>query len=280
MTSCVDAVLPFNSDELFALTVITSLVAVLAGGAGCGRSSSNCPGLTAPTGPTYTISGVITAYRGGPVSRATVWAYPVYASLSEGTCNGTPSTQTDQQGHYSWSGPSSGTVSLAVGKEGYQTAYKNDLSEQNSTANFMLHPRVTVPANGGMVAGTISGDEFVAGDDVLFGGLCARTACKIFEFQGVPGSGPIPKLVEVRLRWNDPARQLALYISHVGNLEDPPFTSGTTAERHCCSAELVATANLANYYLDVIGVAFEQAAGGPPGPSDNQSFELTVRPIP
>lgn len=109
MTSCVAAVLPFNSHELFAITVITSLVAVLAGGAGCGRSSSNCPGLTAPTGPTYTISGVITAYRGGPVSRATVWAYPVYASLSEGTCNGTPSTETDQQGHYSWSGPSSGT---------------------------------------------------------------------------------------------------------------------------------------------------------------------------
>jgi hypothetical protein len=109
---------------------------------------------------------------------------------------------------------------------------------------------------------------------------CAPARLKIFEFQGVPGSGPSPKRVEVGLRWNAPVRQLALYVSHVGNLEDPPFTSGTTAERHCCSAELVGTANLANYYLDVIAVAFEQAAGGPPGPTDAQAFELTVRPIP
>jgi hypothetical protein len=67
-------------------------------------------------------------------------------------------------------------VSLAVAKTGYQSAWKNNLSAQDSTANFVLGPRVTVPANGGMVAGTIFGDEFMAGDDVLFGGLCARTA--------------------------------------------------------------------------------------------------------
>jgi hypothetical protein len=256
-----------------------SFIAV-AGGAGCARSSSNCPGLTAPTGPTYTISGVITAYRGGPVSGATVWAYPVYASPFEGTCNGTPSTQTDQQGHYSWSSLGSGTVSLAVGKEGYQTAYKNNLSAQDSTANFILNPSVTLDPNGGIVAGSIAGDELTAGDDVLFGGLCARTACKIVGF-ALPGfQSPAVKLVEVRLRWNDPARQLALYVSHVGNLEDPPWTYGTTAERHCCSAELVGTADLGKYFPDVVAVAFEQAAGGPPGPSDSQAFELTVRPIP
>jgi len=249
---------------------------------GCSRSSSNCGGLTAPSGPRYTISGVITAYRGGPVSGATVWAYPVYASPSEGTCDGTPSTHTDQQGHYSWSSLGSGTVSVAVGKDGYETAYKNNLSVRESTANFVLHPLVTVNANGDTVAGTVWGDEFVAGDDVLFGGLCAHTACKIVEFD-LRGAGfqfPDVKLVEVRLRWNDPAHQLALYVSHVGNLEDPPFTYGTTVERHCCSDELVGRADVGKYFPDVVAIAFEQAGVGPPGPIDSQTFELTVRPIP
>ena len=260
---------------------VISVMVALAGGAGCGGSSSNCSGLTAPTGPTYTISGVITAYRGGPVGGATVYAYPVYASPFEGTCHGTPDTQTDQQGHYSWSSLGSGTVSLLVGKEGYQIAYKNNLSAQDSNANFVLQPYVTIKPNGDTLAGTVWGDEFIAGDDVLFGGLCAHTACKIVEFD-LRGAGfqfPNIKLVEVRLRWNDPARQLALYISHVGNLEGPPFTYGTTSERHCCSAELAGTADLGKYFPDVIAVAFEQAAGGQPGPADSQQFELTVQPV-
>jgi hypothetical protein len=163
-------------------------------------------------------------------------------------------------------------VSLAIGGGNYETAYKNNLA-QDSNANFVLHPLVTIKPRGDTLAGTVWGDEFIAGDDVLFGGLCAHTACKIVEFDL---QFPDIKQVEVRLRWNDPTRQLALYVSHPGNLEGPPFTYGATAARYCCSAELVGTANLANYFPDVIAVAFEQ----PAGPSDSQQFELTVRPVP
>ena len=257
--------------------LIVSLIVGLAGAAGCGGSKSNCQELTAPSGPTYTISGVVTAYGGEPLSGATVSPYP-----SEGSCNGTPETHTDQQGHYNWSAPGSATVSLVVGQSGYESAYKNNLSAQQPTADFILHSLVTMKPSGDALAGIVRGDEFIAGDDVFFGGLCAHTACKIVEFdlRGVGFQFPAVKRVEIRLRWNDPEHQLALYISHVGNLEDPPFTSGATAERHCCSAELVGTADLDKYFPDVFAVAFEQAARGLPVPSDSQAFELTVRPMP
>ena len=55
---------------------------------------------------------------------------------------------------------------------------------------------------------TIRGDEFMGGDDVLFGGLCAHTACKVMEFSDFVGS---PRRVEIRLRWMDATHQLALY---------------------------------------------------------------------
>jgi hypothetical protein len=80
-------------------------------------------------------------------------------------------------------------------------------------ANFVLQPRVTdLSLDSTTVTGTIFGDEFMAGDDVLFGGLCARTPCRWFGFGG-GFSGP-DRQVEVRRRWNDPSHQLALYKSH------------------------------------------------------------------
>src|SRR5438132_11366851 len=198
--------------EFAVAAAICLLVALV--GAGCRRSSSSCAVSMEPSGPIYTISGVINAYHGGPLS-ATVTFFPSYS-----LCEGTPSTQTDQQGHYRWTSLGSGNVGISVRTQGSEPAYQNNLSAQESTANFILHSLVNLKASGDTFADIIRGDELITGDDVLFGGLCAHTACKVVRFDPYGGLGlPFVKHVEVRLRWNDPARRLALYISHPGNLE-------------------------------------------------------------
>jgi hypothetical protein len=222
-----------------------------------------------------TISGAVTGYRGGPLSGANVLAEafadpgPAQWPAKQTT------TQTDSQGRYTLSTISAGHVGLVVSKDGYMTAWKANLSPQNSIANFVLQPRVTdLSLDGTTVTGTIFGDEFMAGDDVLFGGLCARTPCKWFGFGG-GFSGP-DRQVEVRLRWNDPSHQLALYKSHQNS--DGIFSSFDPATRYSGSSEVVAILSV-NGYSDAIANAFEQNRGGPPSSSDSESFELTLRPI-
>ena len=259
--------------EPFVISLIVGLVAALAGGEGCGGSNRRPMSPSGPTrpprpnGPAYTISGVISEYRGGPASSVNVALLECDVSWGI-TCE----TQTDQQGHYSLSSPGAAPTGLAVWKKGYQSAWKYNVSGEDSTVNFVLHPSVIVNTSGATVAGTIRGDEFMAGDDVLFGGLCAHTACKVMAFAEFIGA---PREFEVRLRWTDSTRQLALY--HFKG--DPDSLSlDQLAERYCCSAELAATLEVSGYF-DAIAVAFEQAGGGPPGPADAQSFELTARAL-
>jgi hypothetical protein len=148
------------------------------------------------------------------------------------------------------------------------------VSAQDSIATVVLHPSVGVSAFGSTINGTIWGDEFMGGDDVLFGGLCAHNPCKVMEFGNFIGP---PRQGEVRLRSASSSHQLALYKFNgdpdsILDLDQPPL-------RYCCSSEIVATISIGGYY-DAIAVAFEQAGSGPPTPSDSQQFELTVRPIP
>jgi hypothetical protein len=97
---------------------------------------------------------------------------------------------------------------------------------------------VALPASG-TLTGAIRGDE-IRREDVLFGGLCTHTPCKVMEFGEFSGN---PRQVELRLRWNDPARQLALY----------KFAGVPDVRVQVQSAERYA------------------------GPSDSQQFALTVR---
>ena len=128
-------------------------------------------------------------------------------------------------------------------------------------------------ADGASFAGTIRGDEFIAGDDVLFGGWCAHTACKMIDFAEFGGR---TRQIEVRLRWTDPSHQLALY-KYRGDPDGIPVLV-SLADRYSGSSEIVARVSV-NGYFDTLAIAFEQATDGPPGPSDSQSFELTVQPI-
>lgn len=256
--------------QLLALTVIAGLAATVES---CGGSNS---GPTAPSGLPFTISGIITAYRGGPVSGVSVAAARA-------------TTQTDAQGHYTFQvqpltdlfSPSPVAVTLDVWKQGYAPAWKTKVSSPDSTANFVLYPSLTLSTSGDTVAGTIWGDELHAadaGDDVLFGGLCVHTACKVVLLDD---THPLTSAdIEVRLRWADPTRQLVLYTSIVEVADfDPPKL--VEQKRFCCSFEFVTT------FSDHCGppecerylaVAFEQSGGRPPGPSDSQPFELTVQP--
>jgi hypothetical protein len=249
------------------LLIVVSLIGMAEG---CAHSSSGCTNLTAPTAPAYMISGVVTEYRGRPVGEAAVNAYP-----SEG-CNGTQSTQTDQQGHFSWPSPSASLVGLDVWKDGYTPAWKM-IGASHSTTNVILHRHLTVNAAGDTVTGALFGDEFLDGDDVLFGGLCSRSPCKVVVTSGEFSLG-FPDL-EVRLRSTDPTRQLALYVSTVEVVDfDPPQV--VEQYRLCCAAELMTTLrNRREYsppeYVTFLAAASEQAVG----PNDSQPFELSVQPI-
>ena len=244
--------------------------------AGCG-GSDRAP--TAPSGPAYTISGVLTADGNGPLSGVTVTADPQLPNVA-GIRGST--AQTDPLGHYSLS--TYGTVALSFRKQGFTAAYKNDVSPSDQTVDMLLHQAVVVgPVKGHFadewmgdtVARTIRGSDLIAGDDVLFGGLCSRTACTVVESGG---TWPLTD-IELRLHWTDPTRHLALYLSRDVNLEASPYRSAAP-DRYCCSADLVATVNPGRDYFGLyIAVAFEEAGGRPPGPADAQSFELTLRPI-
>jgi hypothetical protein len=210
-------------------------------------------------GPKYTISGAVTEYRGGLVAGASVGAYD--------SCNA--STQTDGHGQYVIACQYPTVV--GVWKAGYERAWKKNVSTDNPTFDFVLHRSITLTAFGTALAETIRGDEFVAGDDVLFGGLCAHTPCKVMEFADFTGK---PRQVTIQLRWNDPTHQLALY-KYEGDPDSIP--SDQRAVRYCCSSELLVRVYVSGYF-DAIAVGFEDAGGKSPDPADSQQFELTVRP--
>jgi carboxypeptidase family protein len=263
--------------RLFIAIVITNLMATAAACGGSNRQPIAAPtgptGPTAPTGPTYgtyTISGVISEYRGGPVSGVTV-----YATSPNGDAQTT--TSTNQQGSYSFPSPSVGPVLVSTWKTGYEAAYKINVSAEHSAHNFAIDRGLKPDPLGGPVEGIIWGDEFLSGDDVFFGGLCLHTACREIDWSWFGDQQRAPR-VEVRLRWADPTRQLALYHSRLPDWEEGFPPASQPPDRYCCSSALVAPVQLQGANFHIV-IAFEQSGGGPPGPGDSQLFELTVRPI-
>src|SRR5262245_59597219 len=126
-----------NKRRWIATGTIGSVVAVLA--CACGGHAPTTPsGLTTPSGPptpsgpALAISGTVTGYRGGPLSGAKVLAEafadpgPMQWPAKQTT------TQTDSQGRYTLSTISAGHVGLVVSTDGYVTAWKANLSSQNS----------------------------------------------------------------------------------------------------------------------------------------------------
>jgi hypothetical protein len=185
-------------------------------------------------------------------------------------------TQTDEHGRYSLS-KLSGSLTLAVYKPGYAGGYKYNLRSQDQTVDFALHPDFYAGVGDGPVSGTIWGDEFLSGDDPL--SICTHTACKIVQIGC--SHNCVPK-VEIRLRWSNPATQLALYVPTYAEYANAPIPAAAY-QRYCCSSDVVGTFSfdtfgMTDYFFFIVG--FEQAAGGPPGPTTNQPFEILVRPLP
>jgi hypothetical protein len=251
---------------------IKTVVAFTVLAAACNRATQTQPSAVdrPPAGPPYSITGTVTAYRGGPLAGISVGVYP---------CNefwfNQCSTVSDAQGHYVIANP--GTVSatgLSAGGRGFQTVWKSRVTAQDPTADFVLHPEIDLKAAGDTISDVISGDEFASGDDLLFGGFCNRAPCKTMEFAEFSGD---PREVEVRLRWNDPTRRLALY-KYSGDPDSLPSPQ-KPPQRFTGLSEVAATIRVSGYF-DALAVAFEDGGGAPPRADDSQSFELTVRPAP
>jgi hypothetical protein len=234
----------------------------------CHRPTEPDP-YTRPAGISFTVSGTITGYRGGPLSGVPVGIYPcnIYWSIP---C----STSTDAHGHYEIRSPGASPVSLAVGGERFVTAWKYLVTAQDSPVDFVLHPAVSLNVGGDMVSSSVHGDELISGDDVLFGGLCERRPCKVMMFNEFVGN---PRRVELHLRWSDSSRHLALY-KYDGDPDSIPSPQ-KPPQRFTGSSDVVATTYVSGYF-DALAVGFEDAGGAPPQLEDSQSFELVVSALP
>jgi hypothetical protein len=178
--------------------------------------------------------------------------------------------ETDILGHYSACSPSGGRVAIQIwspNEPPYATAFRYDVGP-GERGDFVVHPRFVVPAAGGTISGTIAGDEFIGGDDE-FGGRCRDTPCKVVDFGG---REPLQQ-VEIRLRWNDASRDLAVYVSHEDYLPSHPGLG----DRYCCISEVVAPYRF-NADFDRFAIGFEHVAGGKPSSTDSQDFEVTIQP--
>jgi len=163
---------------------------------------------------------------------------------------------------------------IAVGCSGLSQTAPTNPALPNSSPGFTVSGRsaLTIDPTSSTVSETIRGDELIAGDR-LFGGMCAKTACKVMEFSEFIGP---PLQVELRLSWDDPTRQLALY-----KYEGDPDSSALNehVDRYCCSSELVVTVNVSGYF-DAIAVAFEKSNGAAPEATDSQQFTVSARLAP
>src|SRR5882757_5612653 len=114
----------------------------------CGRPGTPTPpsspsptppsssGPSAPAG-TYTISGLITAYRGGPLKNAGVVRFHCN-TVTNPFCT----TQTDDQGHYALSGVSD-VADIGAWKTGYQSVWKASVTPQHASVDFVLYQGIT-----------------------------------------------------------------------------------------------------------------------------------------
>jgi hypothetical protein len=251
--------------------ILLAIAANLAGACHRGVTGPTPPPISVGNSPVssntcgdYSVSGVISAFAGGPIPGALVEIVP-YAYMPATT------TRTGPDGRYSACGPPAQLVGMQVSADGFATAFKFKLPARDQTVDLALQP-MFAGTRRGPVQGVIRGDEFEPGDDA-FGGACARTACKVVNLDV---DLPVPVRAEIRLRWDNPSNQLAIYIP-TGSVYFPPENG--PPERYCCSSEVIATYAF-NGDFNRIAIGFERTALGPPAAADVQAFELTVHPFP
>jgi len=230
------------------------------------------PPAPAPSTP-YTISGVVTEYRGGPVEGMTV----ELLTFEDGRAQDA-TVRTDAQGHYSLKGRQGGRAAVGVWSTSdvatqYATQYKYDLPTQDQRVDFVVHPRVTLQYGGDTtLTGVIHGDQFIPDDEL--GGRCASIGCIIVDFECCGPSRAAA--VQLTLSWADPSRQLVFYIPDFEYL--PRSLPVPPAARVCCGSPLT-TVYTFNADFDRIVIGFESVRGAPPGPNDLQTFQLAAKPV-
>jgi hypothetical protein len=166
----------------------------------------------------------------------------------------------------------SDAATFGVGKSGYQSVWKVGVTPQNASLDFVLYPAIVINAYNGRFSGTLNGDEMMSGDDVTFGGLCNKVPCKFINFDNFGGQ-PIP--VEVRVRWSDSNRRLALY-HFIGDPDS--ILVQQPVDRFCCSSDEPIAMKVSGYF-DAIAVGFEEIDGHPPGLADTAAFEVTAKAV-
>jgi hypothetical protein len=244
------------------------MLAAMLFGAACGDGRTPVapsPPAPPPSSAPYTISGTVTAFRGGPIEGMTV----VVTAVPVGT---RVETQTDARGRYSLPGPAATQVSVAVSSpSGAAVRYTGDsrggLPAVDQTVDFVLHRKLSFASIGSStLTGAIYGDEVIP--DTAFGGRCVSVACVLVDVDccgSAPGIG-------LTLSWDDPSSELVVYLP-------VDYTApGVPGTRVCCRSPLSTI-----FYpteTSVVAIGFERVRGAVPGANDVQKFQLMARPRP
>jgi hypothetical protein len=227
------------------------------GAAGCGGSHTTSPTpvvssvapVSGSTPVSFTVIGKVTGYRKGPIAGARVRsaASPIGGpQLSEAI--------TESDGTFHLPITASRVVDLDVTAAGYFSTAKLGLADVDQAADFVLEPLVEAgPGNDISVA---VGGDLVLNREYPYNGLiiCKALPCKRISLKCC--ASPL----RVRLEWDDPSVELALYL-----VKDPYYPP--TAARYCCTSPIEADYAM-NYDFDVAFVAFERKNGSTPSPDD------------
>lgn len=208
-------------------------------------------GVTSTTSASYTITGVVSERRGGPIADARVTARPNSPPGSGRT------TTTDANGRYAFDGLS-GIVLLDVAKAGYEPSGRSGILPKSQQVDFTLNRESWVAA-GQALAATIWGDDELIGIEDDTGLDCDHPACKLITVQiGEPGR------LTVRLTWDNPASELTVGIST--GISQAVIVRG--------SSPIVASADLWRAGKGSVAVRFERHNGQPPRFDTGQPFVL------
>ena len=209
------------------------------------------PSATVTSVGAFSVSGIVTELRGGPIANATVTAIPLSRAGTAVTA------MTGADGSYGLDALGEPVV-IQVAKEGFLTTNGIPLYS-NAVVNMSLRRRL-VAAAGETLTAAIWYDDILDFEDVP--GCGAPTACIAIRVTA-PAAGDLT----ARLTWS--AASTALEVQMLNTFDIRSFTLTGPVARGSSPLELTANVSAGETILIV-------RFASPPSPGSGEAFELTT----
>ena len=234
--------------RISAATVIASTWCVIL--VACNQSNPPAS-FSGPAALPYSVSGVVTEYRGGPLEGAAVKLFPNGFSRNNDVTH-----LTGEDGLYRFDGLSD-VASLEVTRAGY-VGMKTTISALDKVVNFPLRRKLALAA-GGSLAATVWGDDAPTLDE-----LTCQFGCVVVSMTSSAAG-----TLRSRLEWNDAINRLDLTVLGIVGISYAPMLTA----RGASPVELSTNVRDGETLL-VIG--FSNWQSGLPPSSIRQDFHLST----